>query len=103
VQEEIKAKWVAALRSGDYKQTKYEFFDGECHCAIGVLLDISGAGRWDAFLPNFGIYHFVLEGSFKQLFDAMKIDPVDRANVMRMNDSRDRSFAESADYVEREL
>lgn len=45
---ERKAAWVAALRSGNYKQTKYVLRDPEGFCCLGVLCDISGAGRWVA-------------------------------------------------------
>ena len=36
---EIKAKWLAALRSGQYKQGKLFLYDGEedAYCCLGVL------------------------------------------------------------------
>lgn len=38
---EIKAKWVAALRSGEYKQGRaYLRFDG-AHCCLGVLCELA--------------------------------------------------------------
>jgi hypothetical protein len=42
---DVKRKWAAALRSGKYKQRTGMLYDGECHCALGVL-DISELGRW---------------------------------------------------------
>jgi len=42
--KDIKAKWLAALRSGKYKQGKgeliEELIDGPAHCCLGVLCDI---------------------------------------------------------------
>ena len=42
---EIKAKWVAALRSGEYTQTtgalRSEDESGHSHCCLGVLCEIS--------------------------------------------------------------
>lgn len=38
-----KKKWLAAMRSGKYKHTRDTLFDGKCHCALGVLADISPA------------------------------------------------------------
>jgi hypothetical protein len=35
--QKLKTKWIAALRSGDYKQGKMQLFDGERHCCLGVL------------------------------------------------------------------
>lgn len=46
------AAWVAALRSGDYRQAKgylrREIDQGKVgYCCLGVACDISGAGQWD--------------------------------------------------------
>ena len=38
--QEIKAKWVAALRSGEYKQTKDVLQSSSGYCCLGVLCDI---------------------------------------------------------------
>ena len=46
---EIKAKWVAALRSGEYKQGKRYLKSGDTYCCLGVLCDIAaqeGLGEW---------------------------------------------------------
>ena len=36
----LKALWLEALRSGNYKQTSNELFDGEGYCCLGVLCDV---------------------------------------------------------------
>ena len=42
-----KAKWVAALRSGKYKQGTGQLrTEDDCYCCLGVLCDISGVGQW---------------------------------------------------------
>lgn len=39
--QEIKAEWVAALRSGDYRQGKFSLRPGgDCFCCMGVLTDL---------------------------------------------------------------
>lgn len=38
--QEIKAKWVAALRSGEYKQTDGYLHRDGCFCVMGVLCDL---------------------------------------------------------------
>ena len=35
-------EWVAALRSGEYQQTKDRLFDGEGHCCLGVGCKVCG-------------------------------------------------------------
>jgi hypothetical protein len=44
---QIKAKWVAALRSGKYKQGRRALKQKDkngvvCHCCLGVLLEVLG-------------------------------------------------------------
>jgi hypothetical protein len=64
---EIKAQWVAALRSGDYQQgqkslrtLKDEF------CCLGVLSDLyvkGGEGEW-VYDRSMGHYNLLSEGGF---------------------------------------
>jgi len=53
---DIKARWVAALRSGDYKQGRATMRqrtpDGDTFCCLGVLSDLAvkgGVCEWEAF------------------------------------------------------
>jgi hypothetical protein len=45
-QKEHRRKWVAALRSGEYGQTKNELTNGRNFCCLGVACEISGLGEW---------------------------------------------------------
>lgn len=50
MKEDIKAKWVEALRSGNYKQTEGNLHDTRGYCCLGVLCDIArqdGVGHWE--------------------------------------------------------
>lgn len=49
---EVKARWVAALRSGEYKQTKGVLKKNGGHCCLGVLCDLYAR---EAGLPNWGV------------------------------------------------
>ena len=40
--QQVKQKWVSALRSGDYQQTKYYLHTGDGFCCLGVLCDLYG-------------------------------------------------------------
>lgn len=47
--QEIKKEWVAALRSGEYKQAKGQLKKDSGFCCLGVLCDIAskhGVGKW---------------------------------------------------------
>ena len=45
---EIKAKWVAALRSGEYKQAKGQLRIGNSFCCLGVLCNLHAQAHWRA-------------------------------------------------------
>jgi hypothetical protein len=51
---EIKAKWVEALRSGEYKQGKGLLAEDNKFCCLGVLCEVSGMpyDHVRFFLPN---------------------------------------------------
>ena len=40
MKKEIKTRWLAALRSGQYKQTKNMLTDGKRFCCLGVLCNL---------------------------------------------------------------
>lgn len=44
--QEIKQKWVTALRSGNYKQTKTMLHAASGYCCLGVLCDIIDPSKW---------------------------------------------------------
>lgn len=45
-QREHRKKWVAALESGEYGQTKNMLTNGQGFCCLGVACEISGLGEW---------------------------------------------------------
>lgn len=50
MQAEVKAKWVAALRSGEYAQGRSQLRADDRFCCLGVLCDLyrkdTGDGTW---------------------------------------------------------
>jgi hypothetical protein len=108
---QLKAKWVEALRSGDYQQTTGTLRDGDSFCCLGVLCDISGAGRWEpveraSARPH--LHQYVIGENYNQQYlpAALKapnglsdniVDP-----LMDMNDSGN-TFKQIADYIEKNL
>lgn len=39
---QLKAKWVAALRSGKYEQGRQRLRNGDSYCCLGVLCEVAG-------------------------------------------------------------
>jgi hypothetical protein len=111
---EIKAHWVAALRSGEYKQTHRKLTDNEgSYCCLGVLCDLyartKGVGAlYDlesdehSELPN----DAVLSWAGMSINDRLSIGGL-AMQLYEHNDGgcgRDpRTFAEIADAIESQL
>lgn len=99
---EFKAKWVAALRSGEYKQCRGELFNGKGYCCLGVACVITKTK-----LPD---ENDVLYDSMKKIPSLIKgtaqRNPVVK-KLASMNDGVNgeskHSFSQIADYIEENL
>jgi len=63
MKQKIAEKWVKALRSGKYKQTKHSLKDDNGYCCLGVLCEISGMGEFkkrEELLKN-KFYQYITE------------------------------------------
>lgn len=109
--QELKTKWVEALRSGKYKQATKVLRDSQSggFCCLGVLLDISDTGKWahDHFVTDDGCY--TLYGELESYGRCFGLLTSQEATLINMNDGseskgvRPHSFAEIADYIEKNL
>ena len=110
---ELQTKWLAALRSGQYKQGKQTLrSDDNKFCCLGVALDIYDNSRWGA-IPELlsdtvRSYRYtgtkvpeVCYGSMpvelKPLFD---LSNATTSILMNMNDLENKTFSEIADFLE---
>ena len=121
--EELHKKWVEALRSGEYKQTQNKLHDKDGYCCLGVLCEVMGlesckagvdyfayympnTGQIDAsWIPEDDLSAFGLNREVLYRYPDDPTDVVDRkvdSVLMEMNDSG-KTFAEIADYIEKEL
>lgn len=100
--QKIKAEWIAALRGEKYKQIKGCLHDDGGYCCLGVLCEIVGGPKWE----DHGLTYF-FDGD-----DTMPPDTIkDRAGIgeevaekfAAMNDNDGKSFAEIADFIEKNL
>lgn len=117
---EWKAKWVAALRSGEYKQTREFLRTSTGFCCLGVLCDLVDPSGWRAPViarvgPLAGtsadVYPYAVEGSatgttgFMPQNIAQRVGlPFDRVHVLaRLNDVERYSFDQIADFIINEI
>lgn len=106
MKKEIKAKWVAALRSGDYIQGSGQLRDFENNfCCLGVLCNIHAIEN-----PDFAATQSQLELYDGRVWDLspklVKWSGLDDYDILvSMNDGDENgqgslSFNEIADYIE---
>lgn len=96
----VKAAWVAALRSGKYKQTSGRLRHAGGFCCLGVLCEVIETPR--AFYG----YKFELEGGENTSNHNLPFYflPRDIQNQLStMNDKYGASFEEIADWIEANL
>ncbi len=109
----VKAKWVAALRSGDYQQTTGQLRDDDnAFCCLGVLCNIHAQdhpefaakqrapGMYDAQLCFLG-------KTVQKWAQAREYVPIDLTNrdgvaisLVGLNDSGEFTFNQIADVIE---
>lgn len=100
--EEIKQKWCAALKSGEYKQGTDVMYDKHTdgYCCLGVLGAICGASKSEM---DVGYFDRDTENVPKDYPHLLLNDADLRGRLMTMNDIDRNSFSEIADYIEKNL
>jgi hypothetical protein len=92
---EFKAKWIAALRSGEFKQcattihTRKDGHDSYCCIGVGSMVK-NGRASYNGLDPT-------IDGGFKNPLAKVLIDMNDGYGVPK------KSFPEIADYIEANL
>ena len=112
---EIKAQWIEALRSGEYKQTKGELRTPNGYCCLGVLTDLYLKKHNDEWEYNercnqylyldcrFGLPEEVMV--WADLYESdpyVYTDDTDHT-LAHYNDNKDYSFEQIADLIEENL
>ena len=114
-QRALKAKWVEALRSGDYKQGTNRLRIGDEYCCLGVLCDvyrkITPGTNWivsgkdnDNFHPNSYFFHIYMDRDnshlLPEIMDAVGMKRSYQFHLSEANDDMDMDFDEIADIIE---
>lgn len=109
--QEIKEKWIAALRSGKFKQC-----DGELHnlegsfCCLGVLLESQG---WEEQAYHGGKYSYYIsqDGDVNDEENELSDDTraefgltkFQETHLIKMNDTEKKSFTFISNWIEDHL
>ncbi len=101
-----RAKWVDALRSGKYKQTRSALRYGDAYCCLGVACDVLGDGKWDA-TPMVDWWEFWFSDGQRKagdlppsMLDRLGLSTDDQRVLMDLNDNG-VSFDAIATHIER--
>lgn len=115
--QEIKQKWVVALRSGEYEQGKGSLKTDNKFCCLGVLCDLHAketGGQWNVSSKLAGklVAKSYLESSFDLPGKVSKWAELSLANpginnsgksLIYLNDYLGYSFDQIADIIEENL
>jgi hypothetical protein len=100
--KEWKDKWVAALRSGDYKQGTYQLInDNNEYCCLGVLCRLADGVVKEPFFTNVK-GDGLMNKEVSELVGLTKHYETLRSLVY-FNDIQKNTFSEIADYIESTL
>lgn len=115
---DVKARWLAALRSGEYQQGQDALRLNGKFCCLGVLCDLAakdGVGKWDLSLhfndgdsvaddvPTDKVREWAGLDQVNPQLNIPDVDGCERfAPIADLNDSG-LSFAQLADEIERQL
>lgn len=106
--EEWRKRWVAALRSGKYKQTQGQLRLGSSpeyhsYCCLGVLCEISGLGHWQSASGGMFVDTQYNHSNAQLPFTLSKqlgLGPLQQEYLTRLNDVHVATFARIADIIE---
>ena len=104
----IKAQWLAALRSGQYKQTTgvlraKEDDHNPRYCCLGVLCDVLSSDAWasdERYGGDSELFGWRQLRSNQISVPGLTIQEANR--LVKLNDEG-KSFAEIADYIEEKM
>jgi hypothetical protein len=119
--QEIKQQWLAALRSGEYRQARQALRHGDTFCCLGVLCDLHAkatGGEWRISNWNEGMYDNDISGLPHTVRAWAGLDRryplIDETDITYFNDGAEgddedfativpHSFAQIADLIEAHL
>lgn len=101
---DIKSKWIAALRSGEYQQGTAQLMqdhpDGYKFCCLGVLCDIIDKEGWDLDHPT---HRNCAALPSREILRKADIPMTEAEYLAVYNDFEAWSFNRIADYIEENL
>lgn len=108
----LKAKWLAALRSGEYRQAQGRLYDPATKgfCSLGVLEHCALNGNVEVLEEGVSDFMFVPSLEFYEKFGIENMYTTDadfnmsaQAWLIEMNDSGGKDFSAIADFIQKNI
>ena len=118
----IKQRWLEALRSGEYKQTKENLQNSDGFCCLGVLCDLHAKERGTNWVKRIDTYELYGETQILPLsvqewsglnndigglvdfeYERYGVMYVKSESLPEINDTWNKNFNEIADLIEAQL
>lgn len=94
--EKLFNDWVSALRSGKYNQGYGYLKTKNGYCCLGVLCKVAGKNLvYNPGIDDYKNYEWLIE----EIFTTDELNEI-KIKLMNMNDSKQSSFKNIADYLE---
>lgn len=110
MKREVRDRWVAALRSGEYAQGRYGLCDSQGrYCCLGVLNDVMGnkyiseGGGSRSYLDSNLVAPIYYSGTNVIWLEKQGLGAEDIPVLIKMNDVDGASFSEIADWIEENM
>jgi hypothetical protein len=100
--KDLKAKWIAALRSGKYEQGREYLRKDDSYCCLGVLCDLVDPNGW-VYDSEFYSFHFNSDHDVDQWLPSSLPEKygIDReSDLVDLNDTKQYDFNQIADWIE---
>jgi hypothetical protein len=94
--KQLKADWIAALRSGEYKQGQNKMEDDGYLCCLAVLCRVAGV---EYPSDAFDLDHKALRGFRDECSLGDNTDGI-QAQLISLNDDKEYGFSKIADWIE---
>ncbi len=102
---ELKAQWVAALRSGQYKQGVGYLHNQGCYCCLGVLADTYNPKGWTPIDGWDNGYQFCGQSSVLEYYSLNEFGLSSEYQdiLIGFNDDTKYTFEQIADWIEQNV
>jgi hypothetical protein len=100
----LKKEWLAALRSGNYRQTT-DFLErrGTGNCCLGVLCRIAKIPITNETTNSFTAFNGCTANLSEDLLDEFGLTDDDVGHLVYLNDTARKDFSQIAKYIEENL